>query len=198
MVGAMAEERFPIFDARLGSQNQPVGRTDHLLTAADYAALVRELEALRARHHRDVAERLRIARGFSCSPDDDDLLAVLEEAAIEQARIAQLEAVVRTASVVEGPAATDGAAGLGTIVRVIDDAGRTTGYELVGRRTSDSHRHAVSLSSPVGKALLGARSGDVVEAVLPSGRRRTLRVLDVEPCQPIVTSSSAARIAEAA
>jgi transcription elongation factor GreA len=198
MVSAMADDRFPIFDARPGSSAEATGRTTHLLTAADYAALVRELEALRARHRRDVAERLRIARGFSASPDDDDLLAVLEEAAIGQARIAQLDEVVRNASVVDSPAATDGAAGLGTFVRVIDDAGRTTDYELVGRRTSDSHRHAVSLSSPVGKALLGARSGDVVEAVVPSGRRRTLRVLDVEPCQPIGTGSSAARVAEAA
>lgn len=194
----MAEERFPIVDARPGSQAEAVGRTDHLLTQADYAALVRELESLTARHRLEMAERLRVARGFSGSPDDDDLLAVLEEAAIDQARIAQLEELVRTASVVDGSAATDGVAGLGTIVRVIDDAGRTTEYELVGRRTPDSPRHAVSLSSPVGKALLGARRDDVVQAVLPSGRRRTLRVLDVEPCQPIGTSGSPARLAEAA
>jgi transcription elongation factor GreA len=170
----------------------------HLLTESDYAALARELESLTERHRRDIADRLRVARGFSCAPDDDDLLAVLEEAAIDQARIAQLEELLRTASVVDESAATDGAAGLGTIVRVVDDAGRTIEYELVGRRTTDSHRHAVSLSSPVGEALLGAGRGDVVQAVLPSGRRRTLRVLDVQPCRPTESRIAGVRAAEAA
>jgi transcription elongation factor GreA len=174
------------------------GRTDHVLTEADYIALVGELESLRARYRREIAERLRVARSFSAAPDDDDLLAVLEEAAIEQARIAQLEELVRTASVVDGAAATDGTAGLGTVVRVVDDADRTTEYELVGRRTPDSRRHAVSLASPVGRALVGARAGDVVEAALPSGRRRTLRVLAVEPSSPIGAPLSAVRVAEAA
>jgi transcription elongation factor GreA len=190
MVMAMTDERFPILDGRPGSQ--PIGRTDHLLTEADYAALVRELESLQARHRRELAERLRVARSFSAAPDGDDLLAVLEEAAIEQARIAQLEELLRTASVVDGAGATDGTAALGTIVRVLDDSAQTTEYELVGRRTRDSHGHAVSLASPVGKALHGAGRGDVVEAVLPSGRRRTLRVLEVR------TGVSAARVAEAA
>jgi transcription elongation factor GreA len=190
----MAEER-PMFDARPGSQGEAMGRTDRVLTAADHAALVAELELLQARHRREVEEGLRLARGFSGSPDSDDLLAVLEDAAIDQARIAQLEELVRTASVVDEAAAMEGAAGLGTMVRVVDDAGRTTEYELVGRRTSDAQRHAVSLSSPVGKALLGARRGDVVQAVLPTGRRRTLRVLDVEPCQPTRSRISAAEAA---
>jgi transcription elongation factor GreA len=166
--------------------------TDRLLTSAEYAALVDELESLRLRHHRDMADRLRTARSFSGAPDDDELLAVWEEAAIEQARIAHLDQLVTTASVVDGTAATDGVAGLGTIVRVIDDAGRTTDYELVGRRSPESPGHAVSLSSPVGKALLGARRGDVVQAILPSGRTRTLRVLDV------TGAITAAAVAEAA
>jgi transcription elongation factor GreA len=92
----------------------------------------------------------------------------------------------------------DGTAGLGTVVRVVDEADRMSEYELVARRTSESHRRAVSLASPVGKALVGARGGDVVEAVLPGGRRRTLRVLDVEPSELVGTGVSAARGAEAA
>src|SRR5436190_5699160 len=99
MVVSMTDERFPIVDARTGPQT--IGRTDHLLTEAEYAALASELDSLRDRHRLEVAERLRVARSFSAAPDDDDLLAVLEEAAIEQARIAQLEELLRTASVVD-------------------------------------------------------------------------------------------------
>jgi hypothetical protein len=128
--------------------------TGVLLTQADLDALVRELEALRRKHHGEVAS------------------------AIDIAGIAQLEELVRLACVVEG-AIGDGGAGLGSTVRVADDRGRVTEYELIGRRSQDSERHEVTLASPVGRALRGVRQDDVVNVALPNGRERTLRVLDV-------------------
>jgi transcription elongation GreA/GreB family factor len=80
----------------------------------------------------------------------------------------------RLAVVVESSAAGDGGAGLGSTVRVADDKGRTMEYHLIGRRSQDSERHEVTLASPVGKALWGARPGDVVQVRLPNGRDRTL------------------------
>jgi transcription elongation factor GreA len=152
--------------------------TGVLLTQADFDALVRELEALRRKQRGELAGRLREARAFGTSTENDDLLTVLEESAVDTARIAQLEEVVRLASVVEA-AAGDGGAGLGSTIRVADDDGRTTDYELIGRRSQDSGRHEVTFASPVGRALWGARPGDVVQVPLPNGRSRGLRVLDV-------------------
>jgi transcription elongation factor GreA len=155
-----------------------VVRAGTTLTTAEYAALARELEALRGRHRAELAERLRLARGFGGSADNDDLLAVLEEAAIEEARIAQLEEQVRSALVVDVALAGVGAVGLGALVRVVDGGGDECEYEMVGRRSPDSRRHEVTPASPVGEALLGARAGDVVRVELPSGRVRVLEVLD--------------------
>jgi transcription elongation factor GreA len=149
------------------------------LTTTEYAALARELEALRSRHSRELAERLRVARGYGGAADNDDLLAVLEEAAIDEARIAQLEEQVRTARVVDAGLAGSGATGLGATVRVIDDDGRECEYELVGRRNPDSRRHEVTPASPVGEALMGARVGDLARVELPNGRMRVLEVLEV-------------------
>jgi transcription elongation factor GreA len=149
-----------------------------LLTQADFDALVRELEALQSEHRSEVARRLREARAFGGSTENDDLLTVAEDAVVDKARIAQLEELVRLAVVVDGPGADDGA-GLGSTVRVSDDAGRTSEYLLIGRRSEDSARHEVTMASPVGKALGGSRRGDVVDVALPNGRARTLRVLDV-------------------
>ena len=73
----------------------------------------------------------------------------------------------------------NGVAGLGSTVRVADEAGETMEFALVGRRAADSNRREVSLASPVGKALVGVRPGDVARVALPSGRERLLRVLDV-------------------
>src|SRR3712207_3677534 len=149
-----------------------------VLTQADFDALVRELEALRSKHRGELAGRLREARAFGTSSENDDLLAAFEESAVDHARLAKLEELLRLAVVVESSAG-DGGAGLGSTVRVADDEGRTTEYDLIGRRSQASERHEVTLASPVGKALWGARPGDVVHVALPNGRGRTLRVLAV-------------------
>ena len=149
-----------------------------LLTQMDFDVLVRELEALRSKQRGELAGRLREARAFGSSSENDELLAALEESAVDHARLAKLEALVRVAVVVENSAG-DGGAGLGSTVRVADAEGRTTDYDLIGRRGQDSERHEVTLASPVGRALWGARPGDLVHVRLPDGRDRALRVLDV-------------------
>jgi transcription elongation factor GreA len=167
----------PISRAPDSSSTAPTGV---VMSSAEYAVLVRELETLRAAHRSELAERLHDVRVHGTMSDNDDLLAVLEETAIDRARITQLEELVRCATVLGDEHATlDGAAGLGSNVRVTDGAGRTTDYRLIGRRTPDSPPEEVSLRSPVGKALAGTRAGDVVRVSLPSGRDRTLTVVAV-------------------
>jgi transcription elongation factor GreA len=171
-------------EARLGHRaGMPENRAAHpptQLTGADYDAVVRELEVLRSRHRLELERRLRDARDFGSPADDDDVLAVFEDIAIEQARIGHLESILRSASIVDGRSAFDGRAGLGCRIRVADEGGRTTDYLLVGRRHAGSGPQEVSSASPVGMALLGARAGDVVDVVLPNDRRRSLEILAVD------------------
>ena len=140
--GAAAGTVFTMADARHNT-GMPDGGV--LLTQADFDALVHEPEVLRSEHRSELAGRLREARAFGTSSENDDLLAAFEESAVDHARVAMLEELVRLAVVVEN-SAVDG---------------------------------AVTLASPVGTALWGARPGDVVRVELPNGRDRTLRVLDV-------------------
>jgi transcription elongation factor GreA len=168
------------------------------LSRADYAELMRELDELRSRHRGELAQRLRDARDFGSPGDDDDRLAAFEDAAVDEARIAQLEQLARSASVVAVGDDADGAAGLGSTVRVADEAGETMEYALVGRRAADSARREVSLASPVGKALVGVRAGDVARVALPSGRVRLLRVLDVTSEPRAAKSSRSGTAAKAA
>ena len=149
------------------------------LSPADYAELIRELDELLSRHRGELAQRLRDARDFGSPGDDDDRLAALEDAAVDAARIAQLEQLARCAAVVAVGDDADGIAALGSTVRVADEAGETMEFALVGRRAADSSPREISLASPVGKALLGVRAGDVARVTLPSGRVRLLRVLNV-------------------
>src|SRR4051794_37572692 len=105
-----------------------------MLSPTDYDEVTRELASLRRAHRAELAERLRDARDFGSPGEDDDRLAVLEDTAIDRLKIAQLERLVASATVVEDAAGDHGIAGLGSLVRVQDEAGRETEYELVGRR----------------------------------------------------------------
>lgn len=149
------------------------------LMPAEFDALVAELHELRSAHQSEFADRLRDARAHGSPADNDDVLAVHEEIAVEAARIARLEELLRSAPIVDR--AFDGCVSLGCTVRVVGDGGRAAEYVLVGRRHEHSTRHEVSLRSPVGKALLGARPGQLVRVELPDGRDRSLRILDVTP-----------------
>jgi transcription elongation factor GreA len=151
-----------------------------LLSRTDLDAAVRELESLRSAHRADVAERLRDARTYGAPGDDEDHL---DDAAFGEMRIAQLERLIASATLVEG-ATADGLVGLGSVVRVRDQSGRETEYEIVGRRLGGAARTQVTPASPVGEALIGARSGDRVRVVLPSGGRRTLTVMAVSGPEP--------------
>jgi transcription elongation factor GreA len=168
----------------------PPATTGVVLSAADYAELMRELDDLRSRHRGEVAQRLRDAREFGSPGDDDDELAIREDAAFAEARIAQLEHLVRFATVVAADEDGKGVAGLGSVVTVADELGGTMEFVLVGRRTADSNAGDVSLASPVGKALTGVRAGDVARVALPSGEIRVLSVLDVVP-RPHATAEAA-------
>ena len=109
------------------------------------------------------------------APDD------ASTAGVEEARVEQVAALIEIASIVEDVVAVNGGAGIGSIVKVQDRGGRSTEYELVGRSLPEPRRREVMLGSPTGKALLGARPGDVVRVTLPNGRSRRVRVINVTP-----------------
>jgi transcription elongation factor GreA len=150
-----------------------------VLTQAELDQLIEEVEALRSAHRKGHAERLRDARGFGVSGDNDDHLAAFEDAVVDEVKIKQLERVIASATVIDGAGPEDGAAGLGSTVRVEDQAGRRREYEIVGVRGQADTRSQVTPASPMGQALLGARAGDTVSVLLPNGRERSLVVLDV-------------------
>ena len=193
--GASRPSEVPLLSA---SAVPPPLETRVQLSPADYAELMRELDELRSRHRGELARRLRDARDFGSPGDDDDRLAVFEDAAVDEARIAQLEQLAGSASVVAVGDDADGAAGLGSTVRVADEAGETMEFALVGRRAADSAPREVSLASPVGKALVGVRAGDVVRVALPSGRMRLLRVLDVTNAPRMAKNSRSGTAVKAA
>ena len=132
----------------------------HAMTREGCERRCDELRALRAAR-RDAAETLRDAREDGGDPADNAGLArAIQERDQLERRIHELEALVARARVVEP--ATDGAAGIGSRVRVRPASGTAVEFHLVGALETDGRSRRVSVASPVGRALLGRSVGDVV------------------------------------
>ncbi len=85
------------------------------------------------------------------------------------ARAAVLEATLRAVTVASADAAPDGIAAFATWVTVEEEDGARRTWRLVGPDEADARRGLVSVHSPVGRALLGRRSGDAVQVERPGG-----------------------------
>jgi transcription elongation factor GreA len=151
-----------------------------LLTELGLRAREEELDQLRAAKRDDIGGRLREARGYGEPGGNDEYLATREDEAIIDARIAALEALLAKASVVQRRD-RPGVVGLGSFV-IVDDAecGAGARYRLVGSHEAQAPGD-VSISSPVGQALLGRRAGETVAVSLPDGRTRRLRIASIAP-----------------
>lgn len=156
-----------------------IGDHETAVTREGYERLRDELTALTTTSRAEMGERLRDARAQGGELADNlELLDVLEDQELLERRIATLETALASAMVVDDPP-NDGTIGVGTRVRLRDTgAGRMMEYDLVGSIEADPGRRRVSAESPVGRALLGQRAGDVIDVQAPGGRMQ-FEVLEV-------------------
>ncbi|HWQ24442.1 MAG TPA: GreA/GreB family elongation factor [Gaiellaceae bacterium] len=134
-------------------------RTEYL-TAAQRAALEAELAELEGPRRRAVAEAIKHAREFGDLNENFEYHAAKNEQALLERRIQLLKERLRHAVTVEHD--TDEHVGVGSLVEIADEDGETMEIEI-------SAVGGVSPDSPLGRALLGAAVGDVVEVQAPSG-----------------------------
>jgi transcription elongation factor GreA len=153
-----------------------------LLTPAEYDACVREIESLREIRDRDLPDLLRDARTFVASDAEDEILQIIEDQAVVDARLRLLEELLREARVVSDDAPSDVVC-LNRLVEVeYLRSGTVVRYRIVGSFRS-AERDVVSASSPIGSTLMGHSPGDILEVRLPSGRIEDLRILAVSACK---------------
>jgi transcription elongation factor GreA len=149
-----------------------------VLTPAGKKRFEQELEQLRGDGRREIADRLAHALETSreLAENAEYLEAKEEQARLEQ-RIADLEDRLDR-SVVKHKTRS-GAVGIGTHVRVRDrEAKQTEEFDIVGSGEGDPAAGRISNESPIGRALLGHREGEVVDVHVPAGVRH-LKILGV-------------------
>ena len=150
------------------------------ITLAGLARLCEELERLKTTGRQEIADRLRHAVSMEADVSANAAyLAAREEQARLEARIAQLEERLATTRVVEPDGAND-VVDLGERVRLRDlDTGSKVEYELVGSYEADPGAGRISAESPVGRALMGRRRGEVALVHAPTGELR-LRIIAID------------------
>lgn len=140
------------------------------LTADGFRRLQAELDELIGTKRPQVIARIRAAKELGDLKENADYSAAREEQSFLEGRVQAIEARLRMAVVVDG-GTLDGRARLGTEMDLEEDGDRMT-YALVGAAESDPGAGRISVDSPVGKALVGARAGDEVVVRTPRGEAR--------------------------
>jgi transcription elongation factor GreA len=146
---------------------------DNAITYEGLARLTDELVLLTSEGRRQMAERIRQALSTDANPAENaDYFAAREDQAQLERRIALLEDRIASAELVD-PDEANGVVDVGELVRLRELAsGETLAYELVGSTEADPSAGRISSVSPLGRALLGRKPGDVVVVEAPLGERR--------------------------
>jgi transcription elongation factor GreA len=147
------------------------------VTVAARRGLERDLAGLR-QEQREIPARLRVAREFGDTANNDEHLAIREEEAVLAARIARLEDILMRATDVDSSESGD-AVTIGSTVTAVDVATGQTLHYVVGSAHGVLSPGTVSALSPIGQALLGRRAKEHVSVQLPDGRRREFELREV-------------------
>jgi len=139
------------------------------LTPEGLRRLEEELEYLKTVKRKEVAERIKQAKAFGDLSENSEYEDAKNEQAFVEGRILALEQLLRSAKVIQGNGAS-GEVSIGSRVRVRDlGSGEEFEYWIVGSAEADPGQARISNESPVGRALLGRRPGEVVEVQVPAG-----------------------------
>jgi transcription elongation factor GreA len=151
-----------------------------ILTPSGYEKLKAQIEQLQTVERRRVADRIREAREFGDISENSEYDDAKNEQALLETRIQRLQEKLRSARVIDTTDIPTDVVSVGSRVKVLDvDHGDEDEYEIVGSAEADPANSRLSHESPVGRAILGHKEGDVVEVTIPAGAIR-LKILEIK------------------
>jgi transcription elongation factor GreA len=147
------------------------------LTREGEKKLRAELAELTGPRREELARRLRSAIQMGDLSENADYHKAKEDQAFLEGRIQEIEAVLRTAIIVEKTRSD--LVMVGSKVTVQEENFDPEVYDLVGAKEADPRQGKISNESPIGRALMDHKVGDVVEAETPGGKIR-FKILKIE------------------
>lgn len=138
------------------------------LTDDGLKKLQNELEYLKTEGRKDIAEKIKVARGYGDLSENSEYDEAKNDQAKIEARIVELEEMLKDVEIIS--AESGDTVSMGSKLKVLDvEFDEECEYQIVGSPEADSRRGLISDESPVGKALLGHKAGDEVVAEAPGG-----------------------------
>lgn len=150
-----------------------------VLTYEGLKKMEEELEDLKIVKRKEVAEKIKEARGQGDLSENAEYDAAKEEQAEIEARIVQIEKMLRNAEVIDDDEVSSDIISVGCRVTLYDvEFEEETTYTIVGSAEADPMAGRISNESPVGVGLMGHKKGEVVTIESPSGPIE-FKVLDI-------------------
>ncbi len=141
-----------------------------VLTYEGLKKLEEELEYLKGVKRREIAERIKQALSFGDISENSEYDEAKNEQAHIEGRIAQLETMLKNAKVIDEDEVSTESVSLGSKVKLLDmEFKEEVEYHIVGSTEADPSKFKISNESPVGRALMGRKKGNVVEVSVPDG-----------------------------
>lgn len=141
-----------------------------ILTQEGYNKLEEQLNELKTKKRTEIAERIKIARGFGDLSENAEYDEAKNAQSENEQLISELELQLRNAKIINEKEIDLETVQIGNIVKVRDlEFKEDITYTIVGSTEVNLAENKISNESPLGKALLGAKKGQTVEVNAPDG-----------------------------
>jgi transcription elongation factor GreA len=140
-----------------------------------------KIEHLSTERRREVAARIKEARDFGDISENSEYDDAKNEQAMLEKQIGDLEEKLRSARVIDEKSVDTAQVGVGVTVHVKDQkTDKSSKFKIVGSAEANPADAKLSNESPVGKALIGHKRGEIVSVPVPRGPARKLKITKIE------------------
>lgn len=141
-----------------------------VLTRKGEEKLKAELNELRSVRRREVAEKIKVALSFGDLSENSEYDEAKNEQGLIESRIAEIEATLAHAQVIDDEDISTEKVGIGTTVKILDvEMDEEMDFKIVGTKEADINSGKMSDESPIGAAIMGKKVGEEVDVETPSG-----------------------------
>ncbi len=140
------------------------------ITKTGLEELKEELEKLKTEKREEIAERISQAKELGDLSENAEYSEAKEAQAFNEGRILELETVLKNAIIIDEDSSSAGVVVVGSKVAIKEkNSDKEREYHIVGSHEASPAEGRISNESPIGKALLGGKVGDLVKIELPKG-----------------------------
>lgn len=151
-----------------------------LVTEEEYKQLTDELEYRKVTKRKEIAEKIKIALGFGDLSENAEYSEAKEDQNINESKIIVLEDKLKRVKIVSHDTSVKDKIQMGSKVKIFDiEFEETLEYTIVGTIGADPFSGKISQASPLGKALLDKKAGDIVEVNSPNGDLIKYKILEI-------------------